>query len=78
MSTQAQPKELTIANLSKIHGKGNAYIRTIMCRPEFNQYFIDNGEHTVKFRNNVNMHKQIRFIIKAKENMKGKTCRGAY
>ena len=67
MLTTAQPKEITIANLSKIHGKCNAYMRTIMCRAEFAKYIIDPDSTKFKFKNDINLHKQISFIIKAKE-----------
>ena len=75
MSITTQPKELTIANLSKIHAKSNNFMRTIMCRAEFANYVINHDARMFKFKNDINLHKQIRFIIKAKENMKGNTCR---
>lgn len=67
-----------VSKLAKIHGKSESFMNMILCRPEFGQYRKDNNEGYFKFKDDINLHKQIRFIIKQKQNMYGKTCRGAY
>ena len=67
-----------ISKLAKIHGKSESFMNMILCRPEFGQYRKDDDDGYFKFINDINLHKQIRFIIKQKQNMYGKTCRGAY
>ena len=71
-------EKLTTNSLSKIHGKSNSFMNMILCRPEFNQFRIDMDDNYFKFKNDVNLHKMIRFIIKQKQDMYGKTCRMAY
>ena len=66
------------SKLAKIHGKSNSFMNMILCRPEFGQYRKNNDDGYFKFNDNINLHKQIRFIIKQKETMYGKTCRAAY
>ena len=66
---------LSIKKLAKIHNKSQSFMNMILCRPEFGQYRKDNEDGYFKFINDVNLHRQIRFIINQKENIYGKTCR---
>ena len=50
----------------------------ILCRSEFGQYRKDDEDGYFKFKNDVDFHSQIRFVLRQKKNMYGKTCRGAY
>jgi len=67
-----------VSKLSKQHNKSNSFMNMILCRPEFGQYRKDNNEGYFKFRDDINLHKQIKFIINQKQNMYGKTCRAIY
>ena len=66
---------LNTKKLAKIHNKSQSFMNMILCRPEFGQYRKDNEDGYFKFINDVNLHRQIRFIINRKENIYGKTCR---
>ena len=70
--------KLTTSSLAKIHAKSNSFMNMILCRPEFNQFRVDMNDNYFKFRDDINLHRMIRFIIKQKKNMYGNTCRGAY
>ena len=69
---------LTIKKLAKIHNKSQSFMNMILCRPEFGQYRKNNDDGYFKFNDDINLHRQIRFIIKTKDATKGKTCRFAY
>ena len=67
-----------ISKLCKVHDKSRSFMTAILCRPEFGQYRKDNKDGYFKFKNDINLHKQIKFIIDLKNNTKGRTCRFAY
>lgn len=65
------------SKLAKQHGKSVSFMNIVLCRGEFGQYRKNEDDGYFKFRDDVNLHKQIAFIIKQKADMQGKTCRFA-
>lgn len=56
---------ITLKELSKKYGFSEGYFRTLLCRPEFNQFRIDKF---FIFDNSGNFHKMLKYIIKIKKN----------
>ena len=61
---------ITLNDLCKKYNKSTTYFRTILCRPEFNQF---RAEKKYLFNDDPNLHSMIRFTIRRSE-LKYKRC----
>ena len=55
---------ITLKELQQKYNKGSNYFRTLLCRPEFNQFRLE--KHFFVFDNSDNFHKMLKFIINLK------------
>ena len=55
-----------LKELCKKYGYGDVHFRTLLCRPEFNQFRVPASSHYV-FDDSKNFHKMLAHIIKIKE-----------
>ena len=67
-----------VSELAKKYNKSESFMNMILCRSEFGQYRKDDEDGYFKFKDDVDFNRQIRFVLRQKKNMYGKTCRGAY
>jgi len=52
-----------LKELQEKYNKGSNYFRTLLCRPEFNQFRIDNNQKFFVMDDSNNFHKMLKHVI---------------